>query len=293
MKYSEAGRLTPTGTEQPEAAIAYGRAPMGSDERSPGTRIQSVSRACQLLLWLAGRHHGATAKEVAFANQLALPTTYHLLNTLADQGLVAKNAQRRYVLGQSTAILAQAYLRGPSVPESLLAALRELSVQTQETAYLADWRGFDIRVLASIEGTKMLRVADVAMAPYENGHARANGKVLLAHAPPEVREAYLRTHPLRRLTRATICDRRELDSELARIRAQGFAYDIEAFAEGVSCVAAPLLDNGRVVAAFGLSVPAESFKRNRRELTEAVLGVVAGLKAGKFDRDLDPTTVRG
>ena len=223
MKYSPAGRPTPPNSQDPGPAVPYEPAPTGGDERSPGTRIQSVSRACQLLLWLAGRHQGATAKEVAFANQLALPTTYHLLNTLADQGLVAKNTQRRYVLGQSTAILAQAYLRGPSVPESLLAALRALSVQTQETAYLADWRGFDIRVLASIEGTKMLRVADVAMAPYENGHARANGKVLLAYAPSEVREAYLRSHPLRRLTPATICDRRDRDVELAPIRAPGFA----------------------------------------------------------------------
>jgi IclR family transcriptional regulator, acetate operon repressor len=292
MKYSPAGHLSPPSSEEPGPAATYGRAAVGNDERSPGTRIQSVSRACQLLLWLAGRHHGATAKEVAFANQLALPTTYHLLNTLADQGLVAKNAQRRYVLGQSTAILAQAYLRGPSVPESLLAALRELSVQTQETAYLAEWRGFDIRVLASIEGTKMLRVADVAMAPYEDGHARANGKVLLAYAPPEVREAYLRSHPLRRLTPATVCDRRDLDVELARVRTQGFAYDIEAFAEGVSCVAAPLLDNGRVIAAFGLSVPAESFKRNRRQLTETVLSVIADLRSGKFDRG-SATTVPG
>jgi IclR family transcriptional regulator, acetate operon repressor len=293
MKYSQAGRLSPPSSEEPGPAAPYERSAAGGDERSPGTRIQSVSRACQLLLWLAGRHHGATAKEVAFANQLALPTTYHLLNTLADQGLVAKNSQRRYVLGQSTAILAQAYLRGPSVPESLLAALRELSVLTQETAYLAEWRGFDIRVLASIEGTKMLRVADVAMAPYEDGHARANGKVLLAYAPPEVREAYLRSHPLRRLTPATVCDRRDLDVELARVRTQGFAYDIEAFAEGVSCVAAPLLDNGRVIAAFGLSVPAESFKRNRRELTEAVLSVIGDLKAGKFDRGVSATTVPG
>ena len=293
MKYSPAGRPTPPNSQDPGPAVPYEPAPTGGDERSPGTRIQSVSRACQLLLWLAGRHQGATAKEVAFANQLALPTTYHLLNTLADQGLVAKNTQRRYVLGQSTAILAQAYLRGPSVPESLLAALRALSVQTQETAYLADWRGFDIRVLASIEGTKMLRVADVAMAPYENGHARANGKVLLAYAPSEVREAYLRSHPLRRLTPATICDRRDLDVELARIRAQGFAYDVEAFAEGVSCVAAPLLDHGRVIAAFGLSVPAESFKRNRRELTQAVLSVIASRETGTFGRDMDAAPVPG
>jgi DNA-binding IclR family transcriptional regulator len=68
---------------------------------------------------------------------------------------------------------------------------------------------------------------------------------------------------------------------------------VEAFAQGVSCVAAPLLDNGRVIAAFGLSVPAESFKRNRRELTEAVLSVIAGLVAGRFGRDLDAAPVPG
>src|SRR5437764_12014884 len=145
MKYSPAGLTPPSRQDRGPAGPAVSEEPAatGGDERSPGTRIQSVSRACQLLLWLAGRHEGATAKEVACANQLTLATTYHLLNTLADQGLVAKNPQRRYVLGHSTAILAQAYLRGPSVPESLLAALRALSVQTQETAYLADWRGFD------------------------------------------------------------------------------------------------------------------------------------------------------
>jgi IclR family transcriptional regulator, acetate operon repressor len=246
-------------------------------EERHGTRIQSVSRACQVLLWLAARHGGATAKEVAFANQLALPTTYHLLNTLADQGLVTKDPQRRYVLGQSTAILAQAYLRSTSVSESLLAGLRQLARQTRETTYLADWCESDIRVLASVEGSQLLRVAEITSGPYEDAHARANGKVLLAYAWPEVREAYLTKHPLRRLTGATICDPRELDEELVRIRERGYAFDHEAFAEGVSCIAAPLLDNGQIIAAFGLSVPTDRFKKNWRKLTEAVLEVVAAV----------------
>jgi DNA-binding IclR family transcriptional regulator len=267
--------------------------PAGGDERTPGTRIQSVSRACQLLLWLAARPDGATVKEVAFANQLALPTTYHLLNTLADQGLITKDAHRRYVLGQSAAILAQAYLRGSSVAQSLVAALRELSRHTEETAYLADWGDYDIRVLASVEGTKLVRVAEVASGPYEDGHARANGKVLLAYARPELREAYLRNHPLRRLSDATICDRQELESELGRVRVQGYAYDIEAFAEGVSCVAAPLLENGQLIAAFGLAVPTERFTKNRRELTEAVLGVIESVKAGNFDLDITSQALPG
>src|SRR3990170_1850904 len=84
------------------------------------TRIQSVSRAMQLLFWVARQSHGASAKEIAAAQGLALPTTYHLLNTLVDEGLLAKDVHRRYILGRSSAILAHAYLRGKAVPEILL-----------------------------------------------------------------------------------------------------------------------------------------------------------------------------
>ena len=53
---------------------------------------------------------------------------------------------------------------------------------------------------------------------YEYGHARANGKVLLAYARPEIRDAYLRAHPLRPADPdSTICDRQALERELERI----------------------------------------------------------------------------
>ena len=95
---------------------------------------------------------------------------------MVDEGLLAKDVHRRYVLGRDTAILAQAYLRGKAVPESLLSALREIARRTEETAYLADWGENDIRVLASVEGSQIVRVAEVASGRYEFGHARANGK---------------------------------------------------------------------------------------------------------------------
>jgi IclR family acetate operon transcriptional repressor len=248
-------------------------APRGAD--AAGTRIQSVARASRLLLWVAQQPLGATAKEIAVAQKLALPTAYHLVNTLVDQGLLTKDADRRYVLGRSASILAQAYLRGKSVSENLLAAVRQLAERTGETAYLADWGDNDIRVLASVEGSEMVRVAEVASGPYEHGHARANGKVLLAYAWPEIRAGYLQTHPMVRLTDATICDAAELERELERIRRRGYAYDREEYAVGVSCVAAPLLQDGHIIAALGISVPTERFKRRRRELTDTLLEVVA------------------
>lgn len=243
------------------------------EEQRTGTRIQSVARASQLLLWVAAQPHGATAKEIAAAQGLALPTTYHMLNTLVDEGLLAKDVHRRYILGRSTSVLAQAYLRGKAVPDSLLSALREVARRTEETAYLADWGEHEIRVLASLEGRHMLRVAEVGSGRYEFGHARANGKVLLAYAQPEAREAYLRSHPLVPVTKATICDRAEFERELKRIRERGYAYDEEEFAVGVSCVAAPLLHGEHLVAALGLSVPTERFNGNRAELTSTLLEV--------------------
>lgn len=243
-----------------------------------GTRIQSVARAAQLLLWVAQQPRGATAKEIAGAQGLALPTTYHLLNTLVDQGLLAKGPDRFYILGRGTAILAQAYLRGKAVPDNLLAGVRELARRTDETAYLADWGEHEIRVLASVEGSQILRVADVGSGRYEHAHARANGKVLLAYAPLEVRQAYLRAHPLVPLTDNTITDPRELEKELERVRKRGYAYDDEEFAVGVSCVGAPLLLDGHLIAALGLSVPTERFKKRRAELTSVLLEVVASLR---------------
>lgn len=264
--------------------------PKGSNGEASGskTRIRSVARAVQLLLWVASQPHGATAKEIALAQELNLPTAYHLLNTLVDEGLLAKDVHRRYILGRSNAILAQAYLRGKTVPERLLSTLRELARRTQETAYLADWGEYDIRVLASVEGSHMVRVAEVGGGPYQHGHARANGKVLLAYARPELREAYLRSHPLIPVTENTIWDPERFDQELNRIRKRGYAYDEQEFALGVSCVAAPLLKNGHLVAAVGLSVPSERFAKRRSELTAALLETVGSLQGDETPLELAP-----
>jgi IclR family transcriptional regulator, acetate operon repressor len=242
------------------------------------TRIRSVARAAQVLLWIAAQPHGATAKEVALAQGLNLPTAYHLLNTLVDEELLAKDVHRRYILGRGNAILAQAYLRGKTVSERLLTTLRELARRTQETAYLADWGEYDIRVLASVEGSHMVRVAEVGGSSYQHGHARANGKVLLAYARPEVRESYLRAHPLVPVTQNTIWDPERFELELESIRRRGYAYDEQEYALGVSCVAAPLLKNGQLVAALGLSVPSQRFAARRAELTAALLETVGALQ---------------
>jgi len=243
---------------------------------SSGTRIQSVARAARLLVWLAGRPDGAAVREIAASQELSLPTAYHMINTLVDEGLLAKDAARRYILGDAVAVLAQAYLRTTTVSERLAGLLKELATRTRETVYMADWGADDIRVLGSLEGSQMVRVGEIdAPGPYENAHARANGKVLLAFASPEIRDRYLENHQFRQLTPHTVPSRAELDKELTAVRRRGFAYDNEEFLPGVSCVAAPLLRNGALVASFAILVPTDRFKKSRTALKDALLEVLA------------------
>jgi DNA-binding IclR family transcriptional regulator len=45
----------------------------------------------------------------------------------------------------------------------------------------------------------------------------------------------------------------------------------------VSCVAAPLLHNGHLVAAFALSVPTERFRERRAALTTTLLEITGSV----------------
>src|SRR5262249_21720663 len=99
-------------------------------------------------------------------------------------------------------------------------------------------------------------------------HARAAGKLLLAHLPRAELRRYLDTHPLRPLTPRTLVGRKEFDRELASIRANGFAVDDEEFMDGVSSVAAPVRANAELFA-YAVAAPVKRFRANRDRFIRA------------------------
>lgn len=229
------------------------------------------------MLLLAARFpDGVGPSQAADALGLTVPTAYHLLATLCDEGLLAREPSKRFVLGPRVGVLVDAFLRDGATPEYLLAPLRRLAEQTTETAYLTAWRGREIHVLASVEGVNAVRVAGAQRGPYRFPHARATGKLLLAFALPELRGVMLEA-PLQALTPQTITDRATLDAELAEIRERGWAEDREEFAEGVACIAAPVLLDHVAIAAYTVSAPIGRFERCHRDLLAAVRSASHGV----------------
>jgi IclR family transcriptional regulator, acetate operon repressor len=243
----------------------------------PATQIRSVARAVQILLHLAQRGQPATAKETATALGLHVATTYHLLNTLVVEGMLTKDSSRRYQLGPNVGVLSDAFERQLSPPADLLSGLRRLAETSGETAYLSAWRQGDIVVLDSIEGSHAVRVGGLHRGTGGDAHARASGKLLLAHASPDTRESYLSSRELRAVTDHTITDAVQLEEEFNRIRDRGYSADEGEFLEGVACLSAPIFGSGVVIGAYTVSVPVARFTDSRQALVDAVVGAAGAV----------------
>ncbi|TAM67054.1 MAG: IclR family transcriptional regulator [Microbacteriaceae bacterium] len=239
------------------------------------TRIQSASRAIRILLAVAATQDGLKAKEIADAFGLSLPTAYHLLNTLTNEGVLFKDERRRYLIGPRAAVIAEAVNNSNTVPDGYVKALHALAERTGETAYLSVWRRNEIVVLATVEGSQAVRVTGLTAGYSDNIHARASGKLLLAFAPAPVRKTLIEGLVLRRLTHATITSRAALRRELERIRAEGISFDHQEFQDGVECVSAPIRSGDKVVACFTVSTPAGRFGRRQQMIVETLLSAVA------------------
>ncbi len=234
------------------------------------TRIQSAARAVNLLTLVAAGKTNGSGKELAEAAGLAVPTAHHLLATLVAEGFLTQDERSRYLLGPKIALLADAFQRDLTPPSYLLAPLQRLVATTRETAYLARWSRGEIHLLSGIEGSQTVRVT-APEGPYRDAHARASGKLFLAHVDDEVRDAYLLSHPLRKLTEHTITSRRRLLDEFTAIREQGYATEEEELQVGLSCVATPVREDDVIVAVYSLAVPTQRFRAHRRELVDAAM----------------------
>lgn len=231
--------------------------------------IQSVQRASHMLLYVAD-HPGSQASEISAHLGLSAPTTHHLLSTLVQEGLLRKDAYRRYELGAASERIAERINNHHRPAAELRFALAELARITGESCYLTAWRGDELRVVAVVEGEHAVRVAGLVVGYTEHVHARAGARVMLAYADPAVRDAVLADYEYTSLTPSTVQSRAKLDAELERIRETGIAHDRGAFRLGVYSISAPIVQEGQVRAALSLTAPDGRFSQHADEYVEAL-----------------------
>jgi DNA-binding IclR family transcriptional regulator len=221
-------------------------------------RIQSVARAARILEAIATSPDGLTAAEITDAVGVNRSTVYHLIQTLTSVGYVTAGPRRRYRLAIGLGVLVEGFER-QVLPQDFLPLARSLAAATGETAYVAVRRGARLFLLCSVPGHHAVGVATSSPGPIVEGHARASGKLLLAHAPRQVLDEYLSTHPLVPVTSRTILDRDRLLAQLDEIARSGYATDEGEYLDGVSCLA---VISKNPSTALVLSAPHDRFREH-------------------------------
>lgn len=215
---------------------------------------------------------GLTARQISQQLGIALPTTYHLLATLVHAGYVVHLPdERRYALGFMVRALGAALGRQMVLVPAVGAALRRLHRAADAPVYLALFRNREVLIADVADSPARPRVSQLDVGLHETPHTTAFGKVLLATLDHDARAERLDTQGVPALTRDSITSRSRLDEQLAGVRRDGVAVEVNEFMPKLACVAAPVrAESGDVLGAVSVSISSSEFGSRRRGLENAV-----------------------
>ncbi|MFF3339243.1 IclR family transcriptional regulator [Streptomyces flavidovirens] len=219
--------------------------------------IGSVQRALRLLEAVGAHADGAPAKQLARETGLPLPTTYHLLRTLAHEGYLRRR-QGVFVLGEAAARLAGTGARH-----------NRRGMITDSLEYWRDAIGVPVYFALYLEGEiELVAVAQRPSSPAveewadfrATGHAHAVGQCLLSQLDEEARRDHLARHPVEPLTRHSVRDRGALLERLRSTQRMRPVVERQEYAVGSVCAAIPITV-GSTAATIAISLPAEQDQR--------------------------------
>jgi DNA-binding IclR family transcriptional regulator len=216
--------------------------------------IQSVGRAVAILEQFRDtRVLGVTT----IANRIGIhkSTCFGLLHTLQLLGYIQQDQETGlYSLGLKAFELGQAYIGNLDLRALARPFLTDLMERFSETVHLVVAEGHRAVYIDKVETPSAMTISSKIgrEAPL---HCTGVGKALFAFMP-EVERAAVVAEGLHRYTEFTLVDPDVLETNLAAIRAAGYAMDDQEREIGLRCVAAPIFNaRGQATAAISVSGP--------------------------------------
>lgn len=225
--------------------------------------VKSVTKVLDILEHLGSSQRAVSVSELARATGLNVSTSFRLLQTLMGRGYVEQERDNRgYALGPRFFQMGSAYLQGSDLAAIARPHLEALRDAVGETAYLVIFSQGEIVQLGKADGKQAVS-ASVRPMVREPAYCTATGKVLLSGLERDELDKYMERVQLRTFTPQTVTSKAQLRREIAKVRDNGFAVDIEEFVANLCCVSVPVrAPDGRAsVAAISIAMPKMRFKR--------------------------------
>lgn len=226
---------------------------------------------------------GASTTEVGKVAALARPTAHRLLTSLAEVGLIDRDAKTgRWLLGPEMYLLGAVAANRYDVTDKAREVVARLAAETGESAFFSARRGDETVCLLSVEGSFPLRSHVLREGiRFPLGVASA-GLAILSHLPAdEIDDYFSRAQPV-----AEWGDEHTEESIRARVEATrltGYAVNPALIVEGSWGIGAAVFDqHGRPAWALSLTGVETRFKPDRRHELGTLLLEQAHLLSGRL-----------
>src|SRR5690348_11149526 len=204
--------------------------------------ITALQRGLRLLHLFSESPRGLTAKQVAALSRLPVSTVHRFLANLVTAGFLNRDGEGTHHLGIACFSIGQAALAQLDIRRLSSPYLRELNQQTRETIHLTVRHGLTAVYVEKLDSTEPVRIHSRIGAAVPL-YCTAVGKVLLAYLAPAEQASVLSQLNLKRLTRNTVGNLQELQTQLRKVRKNGYACDLEENEVHIRCIAAPIWDH--------------------------------------------------
>lgn len=221
--------------------------------------IQSVKRTMEILLYIAQNGNKVRLQDIAQHLQIEKTTAHHFLKSLVELGYIVKDElSPRYQLSDKMHMLMPPEISVLSLKQRFKPVLQEITERTGETSYLSVQMGSYIRHELKCDPDRNVRIS-LELGKEFTVMNSAIGNVFMAYSD------HLREHILRALEPG---DAFQLSKRLDTVTGNGYADDFERLEKELNCIAVPVFEQKRLVAAIGVSGPA--FRFTKEEMMKVV-----------------------
>ena len=224
--------------------------------------VEALARGLDVLACFGRERPEMSLSDVAQATDLARPTARRLLLTLEELGYV-RSREGLFTLTPRVLALGTAYVSALGLWDLARPRLEDLVARMGESSSMAQLDGSDIVYVARVSVPKIIALR-VEVGTRFPAPPTSQGKVLLAALDPATLHAVLEQPSRSGLRGHVVRSPEELEEELSRVRARGWALADEELAPGVRSVAVPVRDGtGAVRAAMNVTVHAAETSTER------------------------------
>jgi DNA-binding IclR family transcriptional regulator len=238
-------------------------------EASAVKGCEGARRVLALMLSFSAERNTLTARDLATATGIALPSVYRYIALLRETGLLAESERGNFRLSARLIGLARAAEAAESIIDVADPVMRALLTQTEETCILVRLIGRSAICVHRVESGHHLRTTfePGQPLPLERG---ASARILLSGLTPEVRRDYLKPLAARDPAAAAL-----LEEKVLLATQQGWAMSQEEVDWGVCAISAPVRHGRRIVAALTVPSPITRTPPEVREIRVAQVRAAA------------------